>query len=316
LQAITAACLLGIGGFLVISRQLTLGQLVASELIVAVVVGAFAKLGKHMESYYDLLAACDKLGHLLDLPIERATGIAPQPHVLGAQVHFHRVQLQLSENRRTPDVTLVVKPGERVALSGPAGSGKSSLLELLYGLREAEQGYVEFDSVDLRSLSPPRLREQVALVNSTEILEGTLAENVHLHREHVDHSQVRTALEAVGMWEEVMSLESGLETRLSVGGGVLSNSQAIRLMLARAIAGRPRLILIDSILDQLSEPQLHQAFEAISAADRSMTAIVVTSRESLLKRCDRVAPIVPAPESTSSQDESASRARRLSLVSM
>lgn len=320
LQAIAAACLLGIGGFLVINGQLTLGQLVASELIVAVVVGSFAKLGKHMESYYDLLAACDKLGHLLDLPTERTEGIAPPRAPSGAKVQFHRVQLALGGHRRTPDITLQIESGERVAFTGPAGSGKSSLLELLYALRDPAQGYVEYDSLDLRSVSPPRLREQVVLVNAVEILEGTIAENVHLHREHVGHQQVRDALEAVDLWEEIMSLEEGLETRLPVGGGVLSNSQAIRLMLARAIAGRPRLVLVDSILDQLSEPQLRCAFDALSPKDRSSTVILVTSRDSLLEICDRTIPILPAPEVGSVRDgeipTNTRQAPQLNLVSV
>lgn len=296
LQALAAACLLGIGGFLVINGQLTLGQLVASELIVAVIMGSFAKLGKHMESYYDLLAACDKLGHLLDLPTERAAGTAPAHQPFGAKVQFHGVQLFTAGRRRSPDLSMTIQPGERVALTGPSGSGKSTLLELLYALREPAQGYVEYDALDLRSVLPARLREQVSLVNTIEILEGSIAENVHLHRPHVDHPTVRESLEAVGLWDEVMLLDEGLETQLPLGGGVLSSSQSIRLMLARAIAGRPRLMLVDSILDQLSEPQLRRAFDALSTNDRSMTVILVTSRDSLLGLCERSIPLMPAPE--------------------
>jgi putative ABC transport system ATP-binding protein len=293
LQALAGAVLLGIGGFLVINGQLTLGQLVASELIVAVVVGSFAKLGKHMESYYDLLSACDKLGHLFDLPTERSEGIAPPRHSLGARVQLHHVELELGGVARSLPLTMTVEPGERVALTGPAGSGKSSILEMLYALEEPAHGYVEFDSLDLRSVAPQRLREQVALVHSIEILAGTIAENVHLHRADVSHQQVRSALEAVGLWNEIMAFNGGLETHLPVGGGTLSNSQAIRLMLARAIAGRPRLILIDSLLDQLCETHLHCVFDAIATADRSCTVILVTSRESLLDLCDRTIPLQP-----------------------
>ena len=317
LQAVAAACLLGIGGFLVINGQLTLGQLVASELIVVVVVGSFAKLGKHMESYYDLLAACDKLGHLLDLPTERSSGIAPPRQPCGAKVQFHGVQLALGGNRRTPEIAMLVEPGERVALTGPAGSGKSSLLELLYAHQEPAHGYVEYDSLDLRSLSPSRLREQVALVNGIEILEGTIAENVHLQRQHVDHQKLRAVLEAVGLWEEIMAMDDGLETRLALGGGILSNSQAIRLMLARAIAGQPRLILVDSILDQLSEPHLRLAFDALSPSDRSSTVILVTSRDTLLESCDRTIPILAAPGIASvnnGQPASERQVPQLSLV--
>ncbi|WP_425613661.1 peptidase domain-containing ABC transporter [Anatilimnocola sp. NA78] len=293
LQAIAAACLLGIGGFLVINGQLTLGQLVASELIVAVVVGSFAKLGKHMESYYDLLAACDKLGHLFDLPTERLEGLTPPRQNLGARVQFQCVELELGAAQHSPPLTMIIEAGERVALTGPPGSGKSSILEILYALKEPAHGYVEFDSLDLRSVAPPRLREQVALVQSIELIEGTIAENVHLHRDSVTHQQVRNALEAVGLWNEIMALTGGLETRVPLGGGTLSNSQAIRLMIARAIAGQPRLILIDSILDQLSEMHLRFVFDAVAKAERSCTVVLVTSRESLFELCDRTIPLQP-----------------------
>lgn len=319
LQAIAAASLLGIGGFLVINGQLTLGQLVASELIVVVVVNSFAKLGKHMESYYDLLAACDKLGHLLDLPTERTAGIAPPQQTLGAKVQCHRVQLALGGNRLSPEITMHIEPGERVALTGPAGSGKSLLLELLYALQDPVHGYAEYDSLDLRSVSPSRLREQVALVNDIEIVEGTIAENVHLHRQHIDHQRMRGALVAVGLWEEIMALDDGLETRLAIGGDVLSNSQAIRLMLARAIAAQPRLILVDSLLDQLNESQLRLMFDALSPIDRSRTVILITSRDSLLEHCDRIISILPTPATDSvSKCEPATvqQVPQLSLVSL
>ncbi|WP_238397449.1 peptidase domain-containing ABC transporter [Anatilimnocola aggregata] len=320
LQAIAAACLLGIGGFLVINGQLTLGQLVASELIVAVVVGSFAKLGKHMESYYDLLAACDKLGHLFDLPTERSEGITPPRHRLGARVQLHGVELELGKAQCSPALTMTIEAGERVAITGPAGSGKSSILEMLYASQEPSHGYVEFDSLDLRSVAPQRLREQVALVHSIEILEGTIAENIHLHRDSVNHQQVRSALEAVGLWNEIMALEGGLEARVPLGGGTISNSQAIRLMLARAIAGRPRLILIDSILDQLSEIHLRFVFDAIATPDRSCTVILVTSRESLFELCDRTIPLQPAKDPNSLANNNLLSAPqslpRLNLVSL
>lgn len=319
LQAVAAACLLGIGGFLVINGQLTLGQLVASELIVVVVVSSFAKLGKHMESYYDLLAACDKLGHLLDLPVERTGGIAPPRQPFGAKVQFHRVQLALGGNKMSAEISVLVEPGERVALTGPAGSGKSSLLELLYALQDPAHGYVEYDSLDLRSVSPSRLREQVALVNDIEILEGTIAENVHLHRPHVDHQRLRAALEAVGLWDEIMALDDGLETPLAIGGDVLSNSQSIRLMLARAIAGQPRLILVDSLLDQLNESHLRLMFDALSPSDRSRTVILVTSRDSLLDHCDRTISTLPTPAIAADRDGDPASERQvppLTIVSL
>lgn len=288
LQALAGTALLGIGGFLVINGQLTLGQLVASELIVAVIVGSFAKLGKHMESYYDLLAATDKLGHLFDLPTERNGGVPAPTNASGALLRLHRITLPHDTTVAClKDHTLTIRSGERIAITGPAGCGKSGLLEVLYGLRDPTAGYVEYDDVDLRAVDLDSLREQVALVRGVDVFEGSVAENVHMHRAGVTHGDVRRALEAVGLWKEVMRLPDGIDTQLTTLGAPLSDSQALRLVLARAIVTSPRLLLIDSLLDQLPDRVWRESVRAAAGEPGKRTLLVVTGRTSLLDEFDR-----------------------------
>ncbi|HEU4533653.1 MAG TPA: ATP-binding cassette domain-containing protein, partial [Polyangiaceae bacterium] len=172
LHAVASAALLGIGGWLVLARQLTLGQLVAAELVVSAVVAGVAKFGKHLETYYDLLAAVDKLGHLVDLPLEREGGDEPAPAKGAPAV----------EVRGDGGLHLALAAGERVALVGPNGSGKSALLERLYGLRGAAGGALRFEGAPAADWSLDALRRRVALVRGHEVFEGTLADNVALGR--------------------------------------------------------------------------------------------------------------------------------------
>lgn len=289
LQAVTSSLLLALGGWLVLNGQLTLGQLVAAELIVAVLVGSFAKLGKQLETFYDLLAAVDKLGHLFDLPIERNSGSAPTASDRGFAVRLHEAAYAFEGGEVFLDgLSLEVKSGEMVAIAGPPGSGKSVLLDLLYALRQPSHGRVELDGDDLRSLQPSAVRRQVALVRDGEIISGTVAENVHLDRAGIGLSDVRATLAQVGLLTEVLELPQGLETELRPGGKPLSDSQSRRLLLARAFAGRPRLLLIDGVLDSLPDDSLPQVLAALSTIRRGCTIVIVTGRHDVADACDRV----------------------------
>jgi putative ABC transport system ATP-binding protein len=250
LQALGSAALLGLGGALVIAGQLTIGQLVAAEIIVTSVVTGIAKLGKHLESYYDLVASLDKLGYLEDLPEERADGEAALPGPqLGATVRLHEVIAGYDPQPAIlHGVQLVLSPGERVAVVGPRRSGKSLLCDLLAGLRAPTSGLIELDGQDLRSLSLESVRSQVAVLRDAELFGGSLADNLCVHRPDASLAEQRAALQAVGLWEELSALPEGLHTRLSLEARTLSSGQRRRLAIARILLLRPRLLLIDDCM--------------------------------------------------------------------
>lgn len=250
LQALGSAALLGLGGALVIAGQLTIGQLVAAEIIVSSVVAGVAKLGKHIESYYDLMAALDKLGHLEDLQPERDGGEAlrsgPQP---GAPLRLHEITAGYEPQRMLLRlVNLHLEPGERVAIVGARGSGKSLLCDLIMGLRLPTTGLIEIDGQDLRSLSLGSVRSQVLLLREEELVSGSVADNVRGDRTEAPHSELRTALQAVGLWEELAVSADGLDTWLTSDARTLSAGQKRRLAIARILLHRPRLLLIDDCL--------------------------------------------------------------------
>lgn len=294
LQVLASSVLLGLGGGLVIAGQLTLGQLVASELIVTAIVASFAKLGKHLESYYDLLAAVDKIGHLFDLPLERADGaLAPESAGGGAALHFHGVSFGFGDRPVLDQLAFAVAPGEKVALLGPSGSGKSTAFDLILGLRSPAAGYITFDGVDLRQLRLEALREQVARVGEPQILEATVDENVRMGRAYVTPDDVRNALAAFGVLDPILRLRLGVHTALSTDGYPLSRGQAARVDLARAIAGRPRLVLLDDTLGSLDRDTRRAALDVLFAPNTPWTLIVACDSEELAARCDRIVHLAP-----------------------
>lgn len=285
LQAVASTVLLGLGGWLVISGQLTLGQLVAAELIVTVIVGSFAKLGKHIGGFYDLLASVDKLGVLFDLPTERQGGMLHFATREAAAVELRNVQCGRSGGGDS-SVSCRIEAGERVALWGESGSGKSTLIDTLAGLRTPVRGAVMIDGHEPRDLRADVLRSHVALARSVEVFAGTIAENVHLGRADVTADDVKQALECVGLLEAVRHFEAGLETKLTSGGAPLSENQLRLLMLARALVTRPQLLAIDGLLDALSEERLERLLPTLAALQCSV--VIATGRRSIADWCDRV----------------------------
>jgi len=288
LQAIASAALLVIGGALVLRGELTLGQLVASELIVGAIVASVAKFGKHLEAWYDAMAAVDKLGYLVDLPVEREGGETPKLSLPGARVELRKVRFAYDPTRPVlDDLSLTLAPGTRAAIVSATGYGASTLLDLIFGLRQPDQGMVLIDGVDLRHWDLATWRNQVAIVRGQEIVAGTITENVRLGRLEIDLDAIRRALESVGLMEAVLKFPDGLDTRLSVGGRPLSSSQRMRLVLARAIVGDRRLLLLDESLEGLDLATFQQIEEYLFKQRHPWTLLLVTRDPDLVKRCDQ-----------------------------
>ncbi len=288
LEVIAGTVLLGVGGWLVLNQQLTLGQLVAAEIIVTAIVASVAKLGKQFEAWYDAVAAVDKLGMLVDLRTEREGGGA----VPGAGAA--RVEAQSVEHRRSGlpsalgPVDFRIEPGERVAWLGALGSGSSTLLEVLAGLRRPTGGVVMLDGLDLDDWNLQALHERVMLLREGDVMSGTIADNLRVGAAGVPVSELHAALEATGLASVVRDLPEGLQTTLVTGGLPLTGRQRIRLLVARALVVRPRLLLLDEILDGLDAVTFERLLSVVLDPARDWTVLVATRDPRVAQRMARV----------------------------
>lgn len=287
LQVIASTVLLTLGGYLVINRQLTLGQLVAAEMIVTLVVASVAKLGKYAETYYDLLAGAEKLGLLTDFPLERDGGEILKHRAIGMTVALKSIE-QVTHRSMPIHDDWYIAANERIAVVGPPGSGKTTLFEVLCGLRVPAKGVVELDGVDLRGLSLTELREQVALVEGSDLFIGTVLENVRVGRNELNNSEIRKALGIVGLLGVLRELPQGLETQLIPDGSPLSGSQAIRLAIARAIVGRLRLLILDGVLDSLNLRECPDLIPTLFDRSAPWTLLIASHNPTIVGMCDRI----------------------------
>ncbi len=294
LHAIASTVLLGLGGWLVVEGELTLGQLVAAELIVTVIVGSFAKLGKHMESFYDLLASVDKLGVLFDIPTEREDGLLAIDRVTPGEYTIDRGQVSMRFDAvrfawpGSPAVirglSAEVSPGDRIAIWGLAGSGKSTLVDMIGGLRDPSSGHLTIDGFNPRDIRPDVLRRRVATVRGGEVFHGTVEENVHLHRADVSATDDHEVMDALGLLEPVLRLQDGCSTMLESDGSPLSESQCRLLAIARGAVGRPGLLVLDGTLDTLGEQDLDHCLAFLTDPRQPWTLLVTTAREDIAAR--------------------------------
>jgi putative ABC transport system ATP-binding protein len=271
LQAVAAAGLLGVGGALVMQGELTLGQLVAAELIVTTMVGSLAKLGKQLELGYDLLAAIDKIGHLLDLPVERDDG-----HDIPAGPLSIRCLDVTTHSPTLSFANITLEAGARHAWLAASGGGKSTWVDAVLGLQDISTGRIEIGGHDVRQLSLSLMRNRIGVARDIEIMEGTIADNLRMGRA-LSVPDMMASLRVVGLEEVVMQHPDALERVLLPGGLSLSSGETARLMMARACVGQPGMIIIDGLLDAF--PIAHSSRMLSSLSRHPATLIVLTQRD-------------------------------------
>ena len=289
LQAIALSSLLGVGGYLVVAGELTLGQLVAAELVVSLAVGSFAKFGKSLETYYDLQAALDKLEHLTHIPLERTDGETSAR--LPGPVSLNLVDVSFAYESSADvlsGINLTVPAGARIAIHGAGAAGKSTIFDLVYGTRDLQVGRIEINGVPNNRMSLAELRRDVMLLRGNEVFPGTVFDNVALGTERTP-DEVWSAVRKAGLWQVVNSLPEGLNTDLAASGRPLSPSQALRLVFARAFLHSPRLLLVDEALDHISDLRTDgDLAHSLFGPSAPWSLIVATEREDLWPLCDVV----------------------------
>lgn len=294
LQVFASAALLGLGGWLVVQQSLTLGQLVAAELIVAAVASSIAKVGKLLDSTYDLLTGVDKLGHLVDLPLEPS---APGEAVPGQGAV--RVEAHGASDGASPPIDLDIAAGERVAIAGAEGA---ALARWLAAERVPGRGAISHNTVETSRERCPAARDSIAFIQRGDLFQGTLLENLTLGRVKVTASDARAALERVGLLEELRQLPEGLETQLGPAGAPLTGSQLTRLLVARALASSPRLIVVEESLDGLDPAARARCVAALTRAGAPWTLVAFVEDEGadLARACGRKLSLAALSERSAS----------------
>jgi ATP-binding cassette subfamily B protein len=277
---------LALGGILVIEQAISLGQLVAAEIIIILVFGAMDKLITQFDSYYDMVAALNKISGLVDQELEDVGGLHVPHYTDGAEVAAYNMSFTYDDQQILSDVNFRISRGERVSLIGASGSGKSTLAAIILGLEAPKHGTVEVNGIDTRTADLRTLRKRVGYIFSeNQIIPGTVLENITLGRE-VSYDDLTWALEMACLPDVVRGLPNGLHTMLSATGDNIALGVRRMILFARMILDRPDLLVIDEGFEGIDDGTKLRMFGNI-VAWKHWTVMNITHDPELLQRTSR-----------------------------
>ena len=284
---------LWVGGRDVVAGRMTGGELSAFIFYAVLMASSVASISEIWGEIQRAAAAADRLLEILaEVP---AIAAPASPALLPApqgRVAFENVTFHYRSRPDTPalhDFSLALEPGETVALVGPSGAGKTTVLQLLLRFHDPQQGRVRVDGADIRDVDPLALRARLGLVaQESLIFSASAADNIRYGRPEASDSEVQAAADAAAAGGFIAALPGGMATHLGARGVTLSGGQRQRIAIARAILRDPAILLLDeatSALDAESEQAVQQA---LTAAARGRTTLVVAHRLATVRRADRI----------------------------
>jgi ABC-type bacteriocin/lantibiotic exporter with double-glycine peptidase domain len=288
---VTAAVLI-IGATLVQTNRLLLGQFVAAEIVIVTVLAGVEKLTSSLSTVYDTLTSVEKAGHVADIPLEARGGLAPvHDPSRGIAIDVKDLRFRYADARypSVDSVSLRVPAGQRVAIMGFDGSGRSTLLKLLGGLIDSYDGTIRYDGVTLRDLDRPAVRARVGqMLSWGDLFDGTVEENVSVGRSHITPADVQAALDDLELTDEIQQLPRGIQTELTNSGRTLPAHLANKLLVAQGIVGRPRLVVLDDFFQNLDAGSRALIIRLLTSPDRPWTVLAVSNDPQLLAAFDHV----------------------------
>ncbi|MFD0989639.1 peptidase domain-containing ABC transporter [Mariniflexile jejuense] len=286
-KVIVTASLLLIGGALVLNQEMNIGQFVAAEIIIILVIASVEKLILGLESFYDVLTSIEKIGQIVDKDLEEQDGEKP---TINGNINIELNQVSYTvPNREEPiinNISLNINSKTRLLILGESGSGKSTLLRLISGINEPTSGHIHVNNFSINSLNLNYYRAQLGLSLTEETpFEGTIKENLTFDDASITDAEIFDVLEKVGLTNFLKEQPKGLKTILYPDGKQMSHTVSKKIVLARAILKKPKLLILEDALDRFNPTETNAIINYLTHKDRPWALIVVSGSDSWKTKC-------------------------------
>lgn len=281
--------LLLIGGILVINQQMNIGQFVAAEIIILIVISSTEKLILGFESFYDVLTSLEKLGQVVDKELEPQDGDTPNLESMNVELKEVSLYVKDREKPILDNINLSIKPKETVVINGSSGSGKTSLLKMIAGVVEPTHGNVFVNDIKLKTINLNHYRGVVGQTLAEDTpFEGTILENITFGDKNIPDEDIQWAIDKTGLRDFVQDQLNGLQTVLYPEGRQISFTVAKKIVLARSIVNKPKLLILKEPLEHFDAKEAKEIMAFLTDNERPWSLVVVSQNPGWVKSCSTV----------------------------
>ncbi len=288
-KILVTAGLLLIGGLLVLNQQMNIGQFVAAEIIILLVISSVEKLITGLESFYDVLTSLEKIGQVVDKKMEPQEGTDPFETHDSVHIHIEEVNYATPETGNIlTDINLDIKNNERVLIDGLSGSGKTTLLKLLSGIIEPTSGMIYINDLSIQGMHPNSFRSKIGQVLPEQTpFEGSILENISFGNEEIPLERVNEVVKIFGLQTFVRQQVKGLHSTLFPEGQQIPHTISKRIVLARAIVHKPRILLLKDALEHFDASEARILMDYLVHPDRPWVLIVASNNKDWQVACSQ-----------------------------
>ena len=289
-KVIITAGLLFIGGYLVLNQKMNIGQFVAAEIIILLVINSVEKIVIGLETLYDVLTAVEKIGQITDLQTETSQSLTNEICYNNISIEAENINYKFpgSTANVLNKISFKIEDSEKILLDGDNGSGKTTLIRILSGLIQPTSGAFFINDDTYRKIDLQQYRSQIAtIINGETPFEGTILENITFNNPAITQEDIKWAIESVKLGSFIKSLPKGLDTKIFPEGKQLSSSNAQKILLARSIVNKPKILFYEDALDRMDADVAKEIIDFLTSNENKWTLIVSSKNPYWKEKCTR-----------------------------